>query len=96
MAFVIRIMSLDTHDELTAAWREIIRAGMPPAALAALGDMSAIGYDRMEAIRRTLNSKDKVDEIRLAKTLAARFREQYRRAGEIARENARTGMAEPK
>ena len=96
MAFVIRIMCLDTHDELAAAWRELIRAGVPPAALAALGDMSAISYDRMEAIRRTLNSKDKVDEIRLAKTLAAGFREQYRRAGELARENERAGVARPK
>ncbi len=85
LAFVIRVMCLDTHDELAAAWREIIRAGMPPAALEALGDMSAISYGQMDIIKRTLNSKDKVDEVRLAKELAARFREQYRRAAEIAR-----------
>jgi ABC-type Fe3+ transport system substrate-binding protein len=96
MAFVIRIMCLDTHDELTAAWREIIKAGMPPAALAELGDMSAISYEQMNTIKRTLNSKDKVDEIRLAKALATRFRDQYRRAGEIARESENAAGVRPK
>jgi iron(III) transport system substrate-binding protein len=82
---VIRIIVLDTHDELTAAWREIIRAGQPPAALAVLSDLSAINYDRMTEIKRRLDSKDKVDEIRLANELAAQFRQQYRRAAEVAR-----------
>ena len=88
LAFVIRIIALDTHDELTAAWREIIKAGQPPAALAVLSDLSAINYDRMAEIKRRLDSKDKVDEIRLANELAAQFRSQYRRAGELARQQA--------
>ncbi len=88
MAFVIRILCLDTHDELTAAWREIIRAGSPPAALAMLSDLSAVNYDRMAEIRRRLGSKDKVDELRLAKELAEHFRRQYLRAAELARESS--------
>lgn len=88
LAFVIRIMVLDTHDELTAAWREIIAAGMPPEAMAALNDLSAVSYERMADIKRTLDAKDKVDELRLAKRLAEQFRAQYQRAGEIARRAA--------
>ncbi|HND62550.1 MAG TPA: hypothetical protein PLB90_13800, partial [Opitutaceae bacterium] len=54
-------------------------------ALAAMGDMSVITYDRMAGIKRRLDSKDKVDEVRLANELAAHFRAQYRRAEELAR-----------
>ena len=85
LAFVVRIMVLDTHDELKAAWTEIIRAGSPPEALAVLGDLSVISYDQMETVRKRLNSKDKVDEVRLANELAEHFRHQYAQAAEIAR-----------
>ena len=44
MAFVVRVMCLDTHPELVEAWKEIIRAGMPADALAVMGDMSAVSY----------------------------------------------------
>ena len=86
MAFVVRVMCLDTHPDLKAAWRDIIEAGMPEAALAVMGDMSAVAYPEMNTrIRQALNSKDKVDEVRLARELAGHFRRQYRRAGEMAR-----------
>ena len=90
MAFVIRVMCQDTHEDLVAAWREIIQAGMPEAALAVMGDMSAIAYPEMNGrIRQALNSKDKVDEIKVASELAEHFRQQYRWAAEIARAERR-------
>ncbi len=86
MAFVIGAMSLDTHDELVTAWREIIAAGMPPQAVARMGDMSVISYDRTTGvIRQAFNSKDKVDELRIANEIGAAFRQQYREAAELAR-----------
>ncbi len=86
MAFVIRVMSLDTHDELVAAWRAIIAAGMPPQAVARMSDMSIISYDRTNgAIHQALTSKDKVDELRIANEIGAAFRKQYREAAELAR-----------
>jgi ABC-type Fe3+ transport system substrate-binding protein len=86
MAFVVRVMCQDTHPELVAAWREIIRAGMPAAALAVMGDMSAVTYAETSGrVRRALNSKDKVDAVKLASELADTFRGQYARAAEIAR-----------
>ncbi len=39
----------------------------------------------MTEIKRRLDSKDKVDEVRLANELAGKFRAQYVRAGELAR-----------
>jgi iron(III) transport system substrate-binding protein len=86
MAFVIGTMCLDPHAELAAAWREIIAAGMPPQAMARLGDMSIISYERTQgAIHAALNSKDKVDEIRMAQEIGRVFRRQYREAAELAR-----------
>ncbi|MBA4138540.1 MAG: iron ABC transporter substrate-binding protein [Opitutus sp.] len=86
MAFVIRVMCLDTHPELVQAWREIIKAGMPADALAEMSNLSSISYDNVQnRIRQALTSKNKVDEIRLANELANGFRMQYERAAEMAR-----------
>jgi len=86
MAFVIRVMCLDTHDELVAAWREIIAAGMPADALAVLQDMSLLSYDRVGGeIRASLRSKNRADELRLARELGAQLRTQYAKAAALAR-----------
>ncbi|MBL9215640.1 MAG: hypothetical protein JNG83_09210 [Opitutaceae bacterium] len=90
MAFVIRVMCLDAHPELVEAWRAIIRAGQPPEAIAVMSDMSAVSYAEVGGrIRQALNSRNKVDEIRLANELANHFRRQYARAAEVARASAR-------
>jgi len=87
MAFIIRVMSLDTHPDLVRAWRAIAAAGSPPEALAVLGDMSAVSYDRvLGPIKQALNAKNKVEEVRLANELGSVFRAQYRKAEAIARD----------
>src|SRR4051812_38411585 len=86
MAFVVRVMCLDCHTELVEAWKEIIRAGLPDAAVAAMSDMSAVAYPQLkERIIPALTSKNKVDEIRLASELARQFRAQYAKAADLAR-----------
>jgi iron(III) transport system substrate-binding protein len=86
LRFIIRVMSLDAHPELRAAWREVAMAGFPPAATAALGDMTAVDYAAASGpIKQALRAKDKVEELRLAKDLGERFRAQYARAAELAR-----------
>ena len=88
LAFVIRIMTLDTHAELTRAWQAINAA--PPArrerALAVMQDLSSIGYDRAAGeIKAALRSADKVQELTMARDLGNAFRAQYRAAEAIAR-----------
>ena len=88
LAFVARVVCLDSHRELADAWRAINRAPEPlrRRALLHLGDLSAVDYDQVNGvIRRTLNSRNKVDEVRLASALGDRFRRQYREAAAIAR-----------
>ena len=87
MAFIIRVMTLDTHQELVRAWRAINAAPEPrkASALARLQDLSAVNYERAsQEIKRALASKNKVDEITLARTLGDLFRKQYAEAEAIA------------
>jgi ABC-type Fe3+ transport system substrate-binding protein len=87
MAFVVRVMCQDTHAELAEAWRTIIAAPEPrkKAALAVLQDLSAVDYDRaFGEIHRALTSKNKVDEVKMARSLGNVFRENYTRALAIA------------
>jgi iron(III) transport system substrate-binding protein len=91
LAFVIRVMCLDTQPELKKAWRALIDAGMPADALATFQDLSAVDYAAAGGrIRAALRSKNKVDEIKLANELGNRFRAQYLKTVELA------GQAEAK
>jgi ABC-type Fe3+ transport system substrate-binding protein len=88
LAFVTRVMCIDAHNELAAAWRAINAAAEPAKArsLARMTDVSAVDYERVNgAIRATLAAKNKVDEVKLASELGAKFRQQYREAEAIAR-----------
>jgi ABC-type Fe3+ transport system substrate-binding protein len=86
MSFIIRVMCMDTHKELTDAWRAIIAAGQQADALAVLQDLSAVDLAAASGrIKQALNAKDKTEELRLARELGNRFREQYRKAEELAR-----------
>ncbi|MEO7597845.1 MAG: extracellular solute-binding protein [Opitutus sp.] len=88
MAFIIRVMSLDTHGELVHAWRAIMTTPEPhrSRALAELQKLDAVSYDHaLTDIKRSLTSKNKVDEITLARKLGNAFRAQYAEAERIAR-----------
>ena len=86
LSFIIRVMCQDDHPELVAAWRAIIAAGKPDQAMAVLQDMSAVDYDKAAGeIKTALGSKNKLEEVVLAKRLGKLFREQYLRAAELAR-----------
>lgn len=85
IAFTFRVMCIDTHDELTAAWRALIAAGFPPEATAAFENVSAVDYPVAGGRMRDALGGDKIREVQLAKELADQFRAQYRRAEELAR-----------
>jgi len=91
-AFVIRVMCIDTHNELTAAWRALFEArqrtgSFPPEALAAFEDVRAVDYAAASVrIRKAVSSgESKIVQVQLAKELADNFRENYRRATDLAR-----------
>jgi iron(III) transport system substrate-binding protein len=90
LAFVVRVMCLDTQPELKRAWRALIEAGMPAEALAVFEDVSVVAYEEAGGrIRTALRSKNKVDEIKLANELGNRFRAQYLRVVELAEKSGK-------
>jgi ABC-type Fe3+ transport system substrate-binding protein len=88
MEFIIRVMDVDTHRELAEAWRAIIAAPEPAKAraLAVLQDLSSVDYDQtLGRITKGILSKNKVDQVELARDLGEGFRRNYARAERIAR-----------
>ncbi|MEY3491883.1 MAG: hypothetical protein RL309_1011, partial [Verrucomicrobiota bacterium] len=83
----VRVMCIDTHEELKEAWAEIIKAGMPADALAIMGDVSALPYRAGGEGDPGLESRDALVSARRMTELGAIFRENYRRAAELARQH---------
>jgi ABC-type Fe3+ transport system substrate-binding protein len=86
LAFVVRVMCLDPHDEQASAWSALSQAGFPREALRTFSDLSAVDYETAQKIiAPALASANRLDEVRLAKELGGKFRRQYREAEQLAR-----------
>jgi ABC-type Fe3+ transport system substrate-binding protein len=85
LAFIFRVMCIDTHDELVAAWKALIAAGFPPEALATFANVDAVDYSAASGRIRDALGPNKIREVELARELSEHFRAQYRRAEELAR-----------
>jgi hypothetical protein len=84
--FLVRVMCIDSREELVSARKAIGNAPIDSPAYQKLLDVSRVRYDvAMQQIRDTLRSADRVKEVRLAEELTSYFRNQYREAERIAR-----------
>ena len=84
--FLVRVMCIDSREELVAARRALGNEPVNSPAFQKLLDVSRVRYDvALQQIRETLRSADRVREIRLAEELTTYFRNQYREAERLAR-----------
>jgi iron(III) transport system substrate-binding protein len=83
----VRVMCIDTHEELKEAWAEIIRAGLPADALETMADVSAFPYREGGKGDPGLDSTDPLVAARRLSELAEFFRQNYRRAAAQARQH---------
>jgi len=84
--FLVRVLCVDSHDELHAAWKEIIENNMPERAIAVLEDLTRVKYEAATGnISKILSARDKVQETRLARELGDAFRTQFIRARTMAK-----------
>lgn len=84
IGFIVRVMCIDPHDELSAAWADLGAAGFPDAVMDDFLNVSAVSYAEAKGpIREALTTK--AGEVRMARELGNRFRAQYLRAREQAR-----------
>ena len=83
---IIRVMCIDPHDEMKAAWDALIEAGFPPQATARFHDVSAVDYDRAGGSIKSTLKESKVEAVKLMNELSSVFRENYREARRLAEE----------
>jgi iron(III) transport system substrate-binding protein len=84
--FLVRVMCIDSREELVSARKAIGDAPIDSPAYQKLLDVSRVRYEvAMQQIRDTLRSADRVKEVRLAEELTSYFRNQYREAERMAR-----------
>ena len=86
VAFIFRVMCIDTHHELTEAWQALITAKFPPEARAAFEEVGQVDYAAAGGRVREALGPNKIKEVQLAKELADSFRAQYQRAATLARD----------
>jgi iron(III) transport system substrate-binding protein len=83
--FLVRVMCIDSREELVSARQAIGSDPVESPAFQKLLDVSRVRYDiAMQQIRDTLRSADRVKEVRLAEELTTYFRRQYREAEGMA------------
>jgi iron(III) transport system substrate-binding protein len=84
--FLVRVLCVDSHDELHAAWKDIIDNNMPERAIKVLEDLTRVKYEAtIGNIAKILAARDKTQETRLARELGDAFRTQFIRARTMAR-----------
>lgn len=85
--FIIRVMCLDSHQEIKKAWSKLAKANMPPRAVKTFSDTTLVSYQNaMGDIRRQLKEGSKVQSANLAVRLGKYFRKNYKLAGKLAEE----------
>jgi len=90
LRLIIRVMCIDSHQEMKAAWSALIEAGFPQEATEKFFDVSPIGYrDTLEKIKVTTKSKDNIAIMRMKNELGRHFRENYRAAEKLAKGGGR-------
>jgi len=84
--FLVRVMCIDSREELVSARKAIGNEPVDSPAFQKLLDVSRVRYEvAMQQIRDTLRSADRIKEVRLAEELTTYFRNQYREAERMAR-----------
>ena len=81
---LVKVMCIDSHEEMKAAWQAIIAAGMPEDALAVFQDVSKVTYAIAGQGDAGLDSKDTMVQAARMKELGEWFRANYREARHLA------------
>lgn len=81
---LVKVMCIDSHEEMKEAWKAIIAAGMPADALAVFHDVSKVGYAIAGQGDPGLDSKDAMVQAERMEELGEWFRGNYRKAREMA------------
>jgi iron(III) transport system substrate-binding protein len=84
MRQLVKVMCIDSHEEMKAAWKAIEEAGMPEDALEVFHDVSKVSYEIAGQGDPGLDSRDSLVQSARMKELGEWFRANYRKAQRIA------------
>lgn len=87
---LVKIMCIDSHEEMKSAWAAIRDAGMPEEALAVFQDVSMVDYLKAGQGDPVLDGADALKAADRATQLGEWFRANYRKAESIARAKTST------
>ena len=81
---LVKVMCIDSHEEMKVAWAAMVSAGMPPEAVKAFNDVSKVRYAVSGQGDPGLDSKDSMIQSRRMQELGEWFRANYREATRIS------------
>jgi iron(III) transport system substrate-binding protein len=85
IGFVVKVMCVDTHEELRRAYRALREHRFPPQATAVFENIELVDHAAATGpIRAATSSPDPLDEATLANRLVRSFRAQYEHVVELA------------
>ncbi|WP_050029411.1 extracellular solute-binding protein [Verrucomicrobium sp. BvORR034] len=84
--YLVKVMCVDTHEDQRRAWEMLISRNFPPRATAVFEDTRLLNYQNAQELAALLQKKDKIQEARKATELSVAFRNQYRRAYQLAKD----------
>lgn len=86
LRIIIRVMCIDSHQEMKEAWDALIEAGFPEEATKVFYDVAPVGYhEAISRVRKVSKSKDSVAMMRMTNDLGRHFRENYKKAARLAK-----------
>lgn len=83
---LVKIMCIDSHEEMRSAWLALRDAGMPADALAVFADVSAMNYAKAGHGDPILDGPDALKAADRAAKLGEWFRANYRKAEAMAKQ----------
>lgn len=84
MRLFVRVMVIDCHEELQAAWGAIRAAGGPEACPEAMAELRRLPFSYAEAFEANKKLATNKDAVQLAREWAAFFAEAYAKAARLA------------
>jgi ABC-type Fe3+ transport system substrate-binding protein len=84
---LVKVMCIDSHEEMKSAWRALREAGMPADALAVFSDVSIIPYSTGGRGDPRFDGSDALQTAAHAARIGGWFRANYRKAERMAKGN---------
>jgi ABC-type Fe3+ transport system substrate-binding protein len=90
---LVKIVGIDSHEEMKHAWNAMRDADFPPDAMKVFFNVSVLDYKKISQGDPLLDSKNPLESARRASELGMIFRDQYESAEQIARKAQRNRIA---